>query len=138
MRATRPTYEVHTYYDSGQVSPQGAGQFRLFRPLIPFGYFVYHEEPLAGWLTRIEAEGGYVLEEIGPNFYRARIPEGGTMKVKTTIIARGPNDPIPKPPHGHRCNCDIVRPRTGGRLEFGAAFALAAALGARARRRRAR
>jgi hypothetical protein len=137
MRETRPTYEVHTYYDTGLVSSQGTSQFRLFRPLIPFGYFVYHEEPLAGWLTRIQAEGGYVLDEIAPNLYRARIPEGGSMTVKTTIIARGPNDPVPPIEHG-RCNCDVVRPRTGGLLEFGAAFALAAVFAARVLRSRRR
>ena len=80
-----------------------------------------------------------MLEEIATKLYRARIPEGGSLKVKTTIVARGPNDPVPPVKHGH-CNCDVVRPRTGGALEFGAVFALIAAFAARVRgsRRRSR
>ena len=120
LRAARPTYEVHTYYDSGKTSAQSGGQFKLLRPLIPFGYYVYHEGPLAGWFSKLEAEGGYVLQEIAPNFYRASIPDGGSIKVKTTVVARGPNDPVPPAQHGHRCNCDLVQPRPGGWWEFGA------------------
>jgi hypothetical protein len=138
LRATRPTYEVHTYFDSGKVSPQGSGQFKLLRPLIPFGYFVYHEGPLAGWLSKLEAEGGYVLQEIAPGLYRATIPEGGAIKVKTTIIARGPNDPVPPVDRGHRCSCDIVRPRSGGFLELAAGLTLLGVLAARSRRSRRR
>jgi hypothetical protein len=126
-----PTYEVHVYHDTGRTRTEEGTTAKVLEPQAPFGYFVSHQGDLAGWKHGIQGEG-FVLEEISPNFYHAKIPDNGSVKVKTKITT------CEKYVFGlFRCCCDIGR--TGGGTPAGAfaIFGLASIAVAR-RRTRAR
>ena len=57
---------------------------RVLEPQAPFGYFVEHAGDLSGWKHALVGEG-FVLEEISPNFYHAKVPDNGSVRVRTTI-----------------------------------------------------
>jgi MYXO-CTERM domain-containing protein len=56
----------------------------VLAPQHPFGYFVSHQGDLAGWRQELTGEG-FVLDEISPNFFHAKIPDNGSVKVNTKI-----------------------------------------------------
>jgi hypothetical protein len=82
LRDTRPTYEVHVYHAIGRKN----GASEIVEAQLPFGYVVSHEGPLYGWRHRLEGQG-VALDEIAPNLYRVKVPETGSVIVKTTIEA---------------------------------------------------
>ena len=82
LRDTRPTYEVHVYHAIGRKN----GASEVVEAQLPFGYVVSHEGPLYGWRHRLEGQG-VALDEIAPNLYRVKVPERGSVMVKTTIEA---------------------------------------------------
>jgi hypothetical protein len=79
-----PTYEVHVYHDTGRTRVEDGLTRKILEPQAPFGYFVEHSGDLSGWRTALTGEG-FVLEELGPNFYHAKIPDNGSVKVHTKI-----------------------------------------------------
>lgn len=79
-----PTYEVHVYHDTGRTRTEKGVTRKILEPQAPFGYFVTHQGDLAGWRHELVGEG-FVLDEISPNFFHAKIPDNGTAKVHTTI-----------------------------------------------------
>jgi hypothetical protein len=84
IASVTPTYEVHVYHDTGRTLTD-AGQTRhVLEPQAPFGYFVEHVGDLSGWKHALVGEG-FVLDEISPNFYHAKIPDNGSVRVHTTI-----------------------------------------------------
>jgi hypothetical protein len=78
-----PTYVVHVFHDSGQVDPE-TGR-RILVPQTPFGYVVHHDGRLDGWEHDLTGPG---ITEVGPGFYRIRVPTGGEAVVTTKITAR--------------------------------------------------
>lgn len=84
-----PTYEVRVYRDAGKRGT-GSRAHRLLEPQVPFGYFVTHEGPLEGWRAKLEGVG-VTLTEIFPGYFKVKVPEGGSVRVKTTIEAIEPN-----------------------------------------------
>jgi hypothetical protein len=79
-----PTYEVHVYHDTGRTRTEEGHTYKVLEPQAPFGYFVNHQGSLVGWKHALTGEG-FVLEEISPNFYHAKIPDNGSIKVHTKI-----------------------------------------------------
>ncbi len=117
----------------------------MLRPMVPFGYYLSHDGPLYGFVTKFEAMNGVVLEELAPNFYHVKIPNEGAIQVKTTVTAEErPSGTAPPPqcpacpPHG-RCNCEVPGAPVGdaGWLAAAGALGLAAALRRGRRRNRA-
>jgi hypothetical protein len=83
LQRDHPTYVVHVFHDSGQIDPE-TGR-RVLVPQTPFGYVVHHEGPLDGWEHDLAGPG---MTEVGPGFYRIRVPTGGAAVVTTQITAR--------------------------------------------------
>ena len=79
-----PTYEVHIYHDTGRTRFEAGAVRKVLEPQAAFGYFVQHTGDLSGWRTALTGEG-FVLEELSPSFYRAKIPDHGSVKVHTKI-----------------------------------------------------
>jgi hypothetical protein len=125
-----PTYEVHVYHDTGLTRTDGGRTLKVLEPQAPFGYFVRHQGDLTGWANELTGEG-FVLEQIGPNFYRAHVPDNGSVVVRTKIVAREP----PKVPACH-CNCDVVGSAGWSPLAIGLGGLGVSALAIRARRRK--
>jgi hypothetical protein len=122
-----PTYEVHVYHDTGRTRTEDGTTAKVLEPQAPFGYFVSHQGDLAGWKHGIQGEG-FVLEEISPNFYHAKIPDNGSIKVKTKITT------CEKYVFGlFRCCCEVGR--AGGGTPSGALAIFGLASIAVARRR---
>jgi len=84
IASVTPTYEVHVYHDTGKTETVGGQTRHVLEPQTPFGYFVEHAGALSGWKHALIGEG-FVLDEIGPNFYHAKIPDNGSVRVHTTI-----------------------------------------------------
>ncbi|HVZ88807.1 MAG TPA: MYXO-CTERM sorting domain-containing protein [Polyangia bacterium] len=84
VASVMPTYEVHVYHDTGKTVTEGGHTRHVVEPQAPFGYFVQHAGDLSGWRHALVGEG-FVLEEISPNFYHARIPDNGSVGLHTTI-----------------------------------------------------
>jgi uncharacterized protein (TIGR03382 family) len=84
IASVTPTYEVHIYHDTGKTETVGGQTRRVLEPQTPFGYFVQHAGDLSGWKHALVGEG-FVLDEISPNFYHAKIPDNGSVRVHTTI-----------------------------------------------------
>ena len=84
IASVTPTYEVHVYHDTGKTEIVGGQTRHVLEPQAPFGYFVEHAGDLSGWKHALVGEG-FVLEEISPNFYHAKIPDNGSVRVHTTI-----------------------------------------------------
>jgi hypothetical protein len=91
-----PTYEVHVYYDSGELVERKGEKLKRLVEMVPFGFFLYHDGPLYGFLHSIEGEG-FTLETVAPNFYKARIKNEGAISVRTKIEA------VERPVHGGVC-----------------------------------
>jgi hypothetical protein len=124
-----PTYEVHVYHDTGRTRTENGQTLKILESQTPFGYFVQHQGDLVGWTHELTGEG-FVLEQISPNFYRAHVPDNGSIMVRTKIVAREP----PRVPVC-RCNCDIVGSTGWSPLAMGLGGLGASALLIRARRR---
>ena len=84
IASVTPTYEVHVYHDTGKTESVGGQTRHVLEPQAPFGYFVEHAGDLSGWKHALVGEG-FVLDEISPNFYHAKIPDNGAVRVHTTI-----------------------------------------------------
>jgi hypothetical protein len=84
IASVTPTYEVHVYHDTGRTETVGGQTRHVLEPQAPFGYFVEHAGDLSGWKHALVGEG-FVLDEISPNFYHAKIPDNGSVRVHTTI-----------------------------------------------------
>jgi hypothetical protein len=84
IASVTPTYEVHVYHDTGRTETAGGQTRHVLEPQAPFGYFVQHAGNLSGWKHALVGEG-FVLDEIAPNFYHAKIPDNGSVRVRTTI-----------------------------------------------------
>ena len=110
-----PTYEIHVYHDTGRTRTEDGHTYKVLEPQAPFGYFVNHQGDLAGWKHQLVGEG-FVLEEISPNFYHAKIPDNGSVKVHTKI------DTCQKYVFGLiKCCCNLADTRQGGEAgSFGA------------------
>ena len=76
-----PTYVVHAFHDTGEVTAGGAP---VLAPQIPFGYVVTHDGELHGWRHELT---GANLTQVGPNLYRLRVPTNGEAVVTTRIEA---------------------------------------------------
>ena len=76
-----PTYVVHVFHDTGEVTAAGAA---VLRPQLPFGFVMAHDGPLHGWRHELTAAG---LTPVGPNLFRLRVPAGGEAVVSTRIEA---------------------------------------------------
>jgi MYXO-CTERM domain-containing protein len=86
VASVTPTYEVHVYHDTGHERMDAGHNRRVLEAQSTFGYFVQHEGDLSGWRHQLTGEG-FVLEKIGPDFYRAKIPDHGKVQVHTTIMS---------------------------------------------------
>ena len=84
VASVMPTYEVHVYHDSGRSRVEEGVERRILEPQAPFGYFVQHAGDLSGWRHALTGEG-FVLEQIGPDYYHAKIPDNGAVLVHTKI-----------------------------------------------------
>ena len=123
-----PTYEVHVYHDTGRTRTEEGHSYKVLEPQAPFGYFVNHQGDLAGWKHELVGEG-FVLEEISPNFYHAKIPDNGAVKVHTKITT------CEKYFFGlFRCCCNLAH--TSGGTREGAFSVLGLVLLTAARRRK--
>lgn len=84
IASVMPTYEVHVYHDTGRTRDEDGTTRRILAPQAPFGYFVRHQGDLSGWRHALTGEG-FVLAELSPNFYHAKIPDNGSVQVRTKI-----------------------------------------------------
>ena len=136
LRDSWPTYEVHVYHDTGRKVDTGHGPTRILEPQVPFGFLVSHAGTLAGWRHRLEGRG-VVLDEISPNFYHLRVPNGGAVTVNTSIeaVETPPPPPPPPPPRSH-CACAVVGASTYSPLAWGLPASGFAIAWVRSRRRR--
>jgi hypothetical protein len=83
LRLYLPTFRVHAYHDTGRTTPLlGGGSRKILRPQSSFGYFVNHEGELYGWRHSLEG-----AQQISANFYRLGVPNNGTARITTTIVA---------------------------------------------------
>ena len=81
---TVPTHMVHVFRDSGEVYEEDDGSHRpVLQPQTSFGVFIEHSGPLYGWDHTLEGN----LEQLAPNFYRVRVPNGGAVKVTQRVTA---------------------------------------------------
>ena len=79
-----PTYQVHAYYDTGQKLQLADGtSIKILRPQTSFGYVVSHKGSLVGWEARL-----YGAEKLADNFYVVRVPNNGSVRIRTAIQAR--------------------------------------------------
>jgi len=88
---TRPLMIVHVWHTTGQTVTGTDGISRAeLAPQTSFGFYVSHDGPLFGWSNTLSAAG---LEQVGPNFYRIRVPNDGTVTVGTRSEAlEAPDD----------------------------------------------
>lgn len=93
VEAFMPTYTVYAWHDTGKKHKGKA----ILKAQAPFGYVVFHDGPLEGWHTSLQAPG-YTLTEISENYYRLSVPKGGQATVVSTIQA------LEKPP----CDCELT------------------------------
>lgn len=118
-----PTYEVHVYYDSGELIERREAKLKRLVEMVPFGYLLAHDGPLYGFTHLVEGLNGVVLEEVAPSFYRVHVKNEGSFEVRTKIASVDeapppegcPTCPEPcappqcPPPVDHgRCNCRVV------------------------------
>lgn len=83
LRLYLPTYRVHSYHDTGRATALlGGGSRKILRPQSSFGYFVNHEGELYGWRHSLDG-----AQQISANFYRLGVPNNGTARITTTIVA---------------------------------------------------
>jgi len=82
--ASYPTYRVHVYRETGDSALVGGVWRRRVEPQTPFGYYVRHDGALIGWRTVLSG-----AEPVGPNLYRVRVANNGSVTVRTTIQAVG-------------------------------------------------
>jgi hypothetical protein len=85
LRETKPTYQVHAFYDTGRTLTHKGRTFKILAPESSFGYFVDHQGELVGW--RHELTGA---QQIAPDYYRIAVPENGDATITTTIEAIEP------------------------------------------------
>jgi hypothetical protein len=124
----QPTYEVHVYHDTGK----GAAGRQLLEPQVPFGYFMQHQGTFRGWAHGLEGMG-VTLQELAPNFYKVKVPNNGSVVVKTSIEAV--EKPPICPPCG-RCRVDTGTSNGPGLWLSGVAIGLFILRGVVSRRRR--
>jgi hypothetical protein len=126
-----PTYEVHVYYDTGDTMSVKGRTLKRLAAMIPFGYFVWHDGPLYGFIHSIEGLDGATLLKLAPNFYRVHIVNEGSIRVRTAISAMEkpfgcPPSECCKPPpvtgHPH-CYCSTPGANIGGAIGGSAAIA---------------
>jgi hypothetical protein len=86
IASVMPTYEVHVYHDTGQTRSDGSHTVKVLEPQPPFGYFVQHSGDLSGWRHDLMGQG-VTLEEISPNFFHVKVPDNGSIQVRTRIAA---------------------------------------------------
>jgi hypothetical protein len=78
---TRPLMIVHVWHTTGRTVTGTDGVSRAeLEPQTSFGFYVSHEGSLFGWSQALSAAG---LQQVGPNFYRIRVPNDGTVTVRT-------------------------------------------------------
>lgn len=126
-----PTYEVHVYHTTGKDWTVGGKHIVGIEPQVPYGYFALHDTTPDGWIHSLEALGGVTLEEVVPNFYHVKVPNNGSILVKTKI---GTCD-------RHffglfRCCCSLGRAQPSGADGWFAALGLGMLFVIRVRRRR--
>jgi hypothetical protein len=79
---TIPSYVVHSYYDTGKTVTIKGVAHPLYQPLTSFGYFVEHTGLYFGWQPSVQG-----APEIASHYYKITIPNGGAVKVNSTINA---------------------------------------------------
>lgn len=85
-----PTYVVHVYRGDGRRVQKPGGVFPIAQAQNPFGYFIKHQGPLAGWRTAI---GGVSRTET-PNVYTLQVPRGGVADIVNRVVSE-PDRPAP-------------------------------------------
>jgi hypothetical protein len=141
LATTWPAYEVHAFHDTGKILVLKGKKHILVEPMVPFGYFVDHQGALYGWENQLQTQGDAKLEKLADNYYRVRVPNNGSVQVKTVIEAA--EQPVRDEPPGkdkievHRsCSCGVLGAgeRENALAALGVA-ALAMAMAIRLRRR---
>lgn len=85
--APLPRYRVHVYHDSGKILTLDGVKRPVLRYQTSFGYDVSHRGELEGWRHALDGGG---LERLAERWYRIRVPDGGEVKLTTTIEAVEP------------------------------------------------
>ena len=116
LRDSWPTYEVHVYHDTGRTADAGHGPVRILEPQVPFGFLVNHTSTLVGWRHAL-AGRGIVLDEISPNFFHVRVPNGGVGDHQHGDRGRRARRAAPSPAEGALL---VRRRRRGSVLAAGA------------------
>jgi hypothetical protein len=84
LAQTAPTYMVHAYHDTGRRRRINGQLMKVLAPQTSFGYFVSHSGALAGWEHALTAPG---IQQIADNYYRIRVPNGGSVPLRIRIRA---------------------------------------------------
>jgi hypothetical protein len=93
-----PVYEVHAYYETGEMIPDKRGKPRkALKALAPFGYVLHHDTPFYGFTGGIKGVG-CSLAEVQEGLYKVSVPVDGSVQIETTIRAEE------KPLHANCCN----------------------------------
>jgi hypothetical protein len=127
-----PTYEVYVYHATGRSRTVNGKQVPIVEPQIPFGYFVEHKGDLTGWGASIEGVGT-TLEYLSPNWYRVKVPDNGSITVRTKVCT------FERYLFGIvRCCCEIVRGGASSPTAILGTILIALFVGMRFRSRRLR
>lgn len=92
MKMVWPTYEIHAYWDAGQLSYANGRKFRMLKPMNSFGYYFSHDGLLFGYqhgLTRRDA-GAFNTPQAG--YHVVRAADEGAVQIQTAVSA----EEIPK------------------------------------------
>ncbi len=87
LKVAWPTYEVHVYYDTGRVNTLSGHTYQVLSPMNSFGYYFSHSGSLFGFTTAIGGVGSTLVQALGPNVYRVRVPNEGTVRVQAGVTA---------------------------------------------------
>jgi hypothetical protein len=84
MKMAWPTYEVHSYFNTGATFVRKGKTYRELSPMVSFGYYFSHDGIFYGYT---HALGGVGVTEYAnaPGVYRVRVSEAAPVKVTTGV-----------------------------------------------------
>jgi hypothetical protein len=84
LARTAPTYMVHAFHDTGLKRRINGVVKPVLAPQTSFGYFVEHTGALHGWEHELS---GPSLQKLTDNYYKIRVPNGGSVPLRIRINA---------------------------------------------------
>ncbi len=84
MKMVWPTYEVHSYFDTGSTFTRNGKKYRELSPMVSFGYYFSHNGIFYGYT---HALGGAGVTEYAqaPSVYKVRVSEDVPVKITSGV-----------------------------------------------------